>query len=328
MESGVVKSLISKVIFITGNQSQRSCLSPSGSYQAQIYDMRNKYILEYSLIIIVILLSITGFWNIYFGVDANPNLYHHLHVITNLIWLLLLLYQLNLIGKNKHLIHRKIGLAVLFVGPLLVATTSLLSIHSAHKGLISGRGDFLIVQNVMVTIELGLLIALAFIFKKQRRLHGAFLLSTAILFMGIALFFTLLSFVPQFKIEGPETFYRFGTAAATSRYVCIIVGLVFFLKAYKNGWPLLVAGSFFSLNELINNLLADHNQIQLLTETVGSLNQLLGFLISFFILFIVLLSTGIRKWNGPKVQFESIGFVESGQLADFTPLDRKKQSDV
>lgn len=270
--------------------------------------MRNNYTLEYSLIIIVILLSITGFWNIYFAVDANPNFYHHLHVITNLMWLLLLLYQLSLIGKNKYLMHRKIGLAVLVIGPLLVATTSLLSVHSAHKGLISGRGDFLIVQNVMVTIELGFLIALAFIFKKQRKLHAAFLLSTTILFMGIALFFTLLSFVPQFKIEGPETFYRFGTAAATSRYVCVFVGLIFFLRTYKNGWPLLLAGSFFSLNELINELLADNNQIQSLTETVGGLNQLFAFLSSFFILFIVLLSTVIRKTNLTKIQFESAGF--------------------
>lgn len=262
--------------------------------------MRNKYILEYSLIIIVILLSITGFWNIYFGIDSNPNLYHHLHVVTNLIWLVLLLYQLSLIGKNKYLIHRKVGTSIILIGPLLVATTALLSVHSAYKGLTSGQGDFLIVQNVMVTIEMGLLITLAFIFKRQRKLHGAFLLSTAVLFMGIALFFTLLSFIPQFKIEGPETFYRFETAAETLRYVCIIVGLVFFIKDFRNGWPLLLAGSFFSLNELIKQLLTEHNQIQSLTETVGSLNQFFAFLVSFFILFIILISTGIRKQNGTK----------------------------
>jgi hypothetical protein len=69
---------------------------------------------------------------------------------------------------------------------------------------------------------------------------------------------------------------------------------------------------------------SDHNQIQLLTETVGSLNQLFAFLSSFFILFIVLLSTGIRKTNETKAQFENIGFVDSGQLADFKTIDGKK----
>ncbi len=251
--------------------------------------------LEYLLIFIVILLTITGFWNIYFKVDSNPNLYHHLHVITNFIWLLLLLYQLSLIGNKKYLIHRKIGLSILFIGPLLFATIALMSVHSAYKGLTSGQGDFLIVQNVMVTIEMGFLIMLAFIFKKQRKLHGAFLLSTVILFMGIALFFTLISFVPQFKIEGPETFYRFETAGVTGRYVCLFTGLLFFLKDRRNGWPLLLAGSLHSLNELIKNLLTEHNQIQPLTETVGSLNQLMTFFGSFAVLLILLTLTGIAN---------------------------------
>ncbi len=254
-----------------------------------------KYRFEYVLIFIVILLTITGFWNIYFKVDSKPNLYHHLHVLTNFIWLLLLLYQLSLIENKKFVDHRKVGLSILFIGPLLFASVALLSVHSAHKGLTSGQGDFLIVQNVMVTIEMGFLIVLAFIFKKQRKLHGAFLLSTVILFMGIALLFTLISFVPKFKIEGPETFYRFETAGVAGRYVCLFAGLLFFLKDRRNGWPLFLAGSFHSLNELIKNLLNQHNLIQPLTETVGSLNPLLTFFGSFSVLLILLTLTGIAN---------------------------------
>jgi len=254
-----------------------------------------KYILEYVLIFIVILLTITGFWNIYFKVDSKPNLYHHLHVLTNFTWLLLLLYQLSLIGNKKHVVHRKVGLSILFIGPMLFASVALLSVHSAHKGLTSGQGDFLIVQNVMVTIETGVLILLAFILKKKRKLHGAFLMSTVILFMGIALFFTLISFVPPFKIEGPETFYRFETAGITGRYVCLLTGILFFLKDRRNGWPLLLAGSFHTLNEFIKKLLAEYNQIQPLTETVGSLNQLITFFGSFALLLILLSLTGIVK---------------------------------
>jgi hypothetical protein len=262
--------------------------------------MVKKYILEYSLVIIVILLSITGFWKIYFGDDANPNAYHHLHVITNLIWLFLLLYQLSLIGKNKYSDHRKIGLAVLFMGPMVVASTTLLSVHSAHKGLVSGEGDALIVQNVGVTLETALFIVLAFIFKKHRKLHASFLLSTTILFMGIALFFTLLSFVPQYKIEGPETFNRFAEAAIMGSVICLIVGVIFLIKAYKTGWPLLVAASLLILNGLLHQVLADNNLIQPLTETVGSMNKPLSFLVSFFILLIILLSTGIYKMKAVK----------------------------
>lgn len=259
-----------------------------------------KHTLEYSLVLIVILLSITGFWKIYFGDDANPNAYHHLHVIVIFIWLLLLLYQLSLIGKNRYSEHRKIGLAILFMGPLLVASTTLLSVHSAHKGLVSGEGDALLVQNVGVTLQTALFIALAFIFKRNKQLNASFLLSTAILFMGIALFFTLLSFVPQYKIEGPETFYRFGEAATMGSLICLLVGLVFLIQAYKTGWPLLVAASFFTLNGLLHQVLADNNLIQPLTETIGSLNEPLAFIVSFLTLLVILLSTGIYKIKGTK----------------------------
>jgi hypothetical protein len=283
-------------------------MNVGGNCKATLYSklkMNNskKYVFEYLLVFIVILLTVTGFWSVYFGDDAKPTPYQNLHVITNFIWLFLLLYQLSLIGKKQYLIHRKIGLSILFLGPFLFATVALLSVYSAHKAVVSGKGDILIVQNVMVTLELGFIILMAFILKKRRKLHGAFLLSTAVLFMGIALFFTLISFVPQFKIEGPETFYRFETAAATARYICLFIGLLFFLKDRKNGWPILLVSSFFTINNFINTLLIKRNLIQPLTEFVGSLNQLITFLGSFIILLILLTLTGIaNKKQVPKLR--------------------------
>jgi hypothetical protein len=258
-----------------------------------------RYSFEYLFLATVLLLSIAGFWSIYFADDSNPSAYQHLHVFTNFLWLFLLLWQLSLIGKGRFGEHRKVGLAVLVVGPLLFATTALLSVHSAHKGLVSGQGDFLIVQNVGVTLEFGLIVLLAFLLRERRKLHGAFLLSTAILFMGIALFFTLISFAPQFRIEGPETFYRFQTAAITGQSICVTVGFLFFLKDFRNGWPLLLAGLFFLLNELIRWLLTERNLIEPLTEFVGSLNQALTFVGAFALLFALLAATGIQKARHP-----------------------------
>jgi hypothetical protein len=254
-----------------------------------------KHLFEHLLIAATMLLSVLGFWNIYLGENAAPNPYHHLHVATDFVWLFLLLYQLSLVGNKRYGDHRRVGLAVLVVGPLLFATTALLSVHSAHKGLVSGQGDFLIVQNVMVTLQLGLLILLAFVLRKRRKLHGSFILSTAILFMGIALFFTLISFVPPFKIEGPETFYRFQTAALAGQATCLVVGFLFFVKDFRNGWPFLLAGSFFVLNEFIRSLLTKSKLIEPLTEFVGSMNQAFTFVGSFAVLLALLAATGIRS---------------------------------
>ena len=254
-----------------------------------------EYIFEYLLVLTVLLLSITGFWEIYFGDNANPTPYQNFHVVTIFIWQFLLLYQLSLISKKEYSIHRKIGLSILFIGPLLFATTALLSVHSAHKGIVSGKGDILIVQNVMGVFELGLIILIAFILKNRRKLHGAFLLSTLLLFMGISLFFTLLSFVPQFEIKGPETFNRFGTAGATAQLTSLFIGLLFFLKNWRYGWPYLLAGSTFVFNQFINTLLVKQNLIQPLTKFVGSLNQLNTFFVSFIVFLILLTLTGIAN---------------------------------
>lgn len=252
-----------------------------------------QHVFEYALVAAVMLVSVLGFWDIYFGARADPRPHHHLHVVTSFIWLALLVLQLSLIGRSRYGMHRKVGLTVLFVAPLLVATTAMLSVHSAHKGLISGQGDFLIVQNVGVTLELALLILLAFMLRKRRKLHGSLLLSTTILFLGIALFFALISFVPQFKIEGPETFYRFQTAAITGQAICLAVGLVFLVKDFRNGWPFLLAGLFFLLNEVIRSLLNQYDLIDPLTEVVGSLSQSLTFLVSFAVFLSLLAATGL-----------------------------------
>lgn len=252
-----------------------------------------KRIPEFFFLVAVILLSITGFWNIYFGVGAKPTWYHHLHAITVLTWLILLLIQLSLIDRKKFLSHRNLGLSVLIIGPLVVATVALLSVHSANRAVVSGQEDILIVANVMTTLELAFVISMAFILKERRKLHGAFLMSSALLFMGIALLFTLISFAPQFKIEGPETFYRFATAGATSRYSCAIVGLLFFLRDMRNGWPWLLIASFFFLNEFVNALVSTSNNIRPLTEFVGSLSEPLTFIGSFMVLFLLLISTGV-----------------------------------
>jgi hypothetical protein len=242
------------------------------------------YRFEFGLIAAAVLVSILGFWDIYVGPRADPQPHHHLHIVTAFVWMGLLAAQLRLLARNDYAAHRKLGLVVLLVAPLLVATTAMLSVHSAHKGVVSGEGDFLIVQNVMGTIELAALIVLAFVLKSRSAVHGALLLGTTILFIGIALFFALISFAPPFRIEGPETFYRFQTAAMTSQFVCLALGLVFFLRDRRNGWPFLAAGASLLLNEAIRAALTSLDLIDPLTAAVGSLSQPFTFVLTFALL--------------------------------------------
>jgi hypothetical protein len=231
---------------------------------------------------------VLGFWDIYVGPRADPQPHHHLHVATVFLWMGLLLVQLRHIDKGHRKTHRKLGLVVLAAAPLLVATTAMLSVHSAHRGIVSGEGDFLIVQNVMGTIWLALLILLAFVFKKRRKLHAAFLLSTLLLFMGIALFFALVSFAPPFRIEGPETFHRFQTAGMTGQAICLLAGILLFARDIRNGWPYLLAPLSFLANEAIRAHLTARALIDPLTELVGGMSQPLIFVGTFALMLAVL----------------------------------------
>ncbi|CAN5360684.1 hypothetical protein BH09BAC3_BH09BAC3_09990 [soil metagenome] len=243
---------------------------------------------EIAFLILVILISIAGFWELFMGANAKPIGLHYLHIITSLLWLFLILIQLINIQQKRFSFHRELGIAIFIMAPLIVATVALLSVHSANKAIITGKEDQLIVQNVMVTFELGLVILLAFVLRRNRNLHGAFLMSSALLFMIIALFFALLSFIPLFKIEGPETFYRFGTAAVTSGCIGAVIGIIFFFKSMRNGWPWLLVGSAFFLNGFINSLLHKSNGIQPLTEFVGTINKTEIFIMTFIGFFTLL----------------------------------------
>ena len=110
---------------------------------------------------------------------------------------------------------------------------------------------------------------------------------------------TSISFVPAFRIEGPETFHRFATAGATSQGICAAIGVLFVLEDWRNGWPILMAGSFFLVNEIINQILKAGSLLMPLTEIVGSLNPSMTFFVSFTGFLALLLATGILPKRGP-----------------------------
>ncbi len=232
--------------------------------------MKQKYTLEFVFLLAVIAVSLIGFSSLLVGHKTELTPYHLLHISTSLAWLLLLLIQLVLIRQNGFRRHRAIGKAIFVAGPLLVASLMLLSVHSAAKEAAAGLADDLLVQNAVTTLEVALLIFLAFMLRRNRDLHASFLMSTALVFMGIALFFTFISYVPRFKIEGPETFSRFAEAGQTISMILLLIGLLFFLKNWRTGWPWIIAAALFTLNGFLQQYLDSSGRTKSLTLLVAS----------------------------------------------------------
>jgi hypothetical protein len=250
--------------------------------------MKQRYTLEIGFLSFAIAVSLVGFSSLALGARRHLDAYHVLHIVTSLAWLVLLLSQLVLLRRLGFRRHRTIGLAIFVAGPVLVASLSLLTVHSAAKDAGVGRADMLVVQNVTFALEVALLILLAFMLRHRPKVHGALLLSTALMFLAIALFFTLVSYVPGYRAEGSLTAPRFAAAAQASALTCSVIGLVFFLKDWRNGWPWLLTATFFSLNGYLQMLVDQIDRTKPLTVLVASIGRVpavaLGLTISLAVL--------------------------------------------
>ncbi|MDX2059508.1 MAG: hypothetical protein SFV24_16980 [Gemmatimonadales bacterium] len=170
--------------------------------------------------------------------------------------------------------HRAVGASILAVAPVLIASVSLLTAHSAAREAAAGTVDDLVVQNVTFTVELALLLFLAVRLRGKRAVHGSLLLCTALMFLVIALFFPLISYVPGFRIEGPETFDRFAKSGQLSALVGSGIGLVFFLRNVGTGWPWLLTAAFLLLNGYLQVAVDRAGRTLWLTLAVGAVGEL------------------------------------------------------
>jgi hypothetical protein len=245
--------------------------------------MRQKYALEIAFVVLALALSLAGFSSLFTRDQAWPDAYQSLHIVTSLAWLLLLLGQLLLVRQRNFGRHRAIGTSIFVAGPIVVASVSLLTVHSAAKDAIAGRADTLVVQNVAFALEVALLIFLAFLLRHNRRVHGSLLLSTVLMFMVIALFFTLISYVPGYRAEGPDTPPRFAEAGQMSALIGALVGLLFFLRSWRTGWPWLLTSVFFLVDGYVQFLVAEADRTTALTALVASVGRAPAFLLGLTI---------------------------------------------
>lgn len=235
--------------------------------------MRQQHTLDIAFLVLVIVVSLVGFSSLLRGGETSLTGYHVLHIVTSLVWLTLLLVQVVFIRQRRFDRHRWVGASILGVGPILIASLMLLTVHSAGREAAAGTADDLVVQNVMFTLQVALLLFLAFALRRNRKLHGELLMSTALMFLAIALFFTLISYVPGFRIEGPETFDRFAKAGQTSALIGAIVGVLFSLRGWRSGWPWLLVAVFFLGNGSLQFAVAQRGRTQAWTNAVGALGE-------------------------------------------------------
>jgi hypothetical protein len=70
---------------------------------------------------LLFIIAVLGFWNSYFSrLTGDHHLAHHLHGISGILWLLILIVQPWLIKQGKRAPHRLLGRSTLFLVPVFV----------------------------------------------------------------------------------------------------------------------------------------------------------------------------------------------------------------
>lgn len=239
--------------------------------------MRQRYTIEIVFLLLVIAVSLVGFSSLVSGERVALTGYHVMHIVASLAWLSLLLAQLVLIRQRRFDRHRILGQSIMIVGPILVASVALLTAHSAGREAAAGTVDDLVVQNVAFTLQVALLVWLAFVLRRNRNVHGALLMSSALMFLVIAMFFMFISYVPGYRIEGPETFDRFAKSGQMAALIGAVIGLLFFLRNVRTGWPWILVSVFLMLDGYLQMVVAQRGQTMAMTKLVGSIGELPAF---------------------------------------------------
>lgn len=125
-----------------------------------------------------------GFWFPYFANLPAADRYTHLHVVTILPWMLLLIAQPLLIRFRRPVWHRAwVGPAAFVVAPLVVVTMILLAHQRINLPGALSRPDAVALLFIQLTSAamFGACVTLALAFRTQPAWHARWMLSTALL---------------------------------------------------------------------------------------------------------------------------------------------------
>jgi|GEM_PF-217418 len=194
----------------------------------------------------LLVITLMAFWDSYFGILREASLAHHMHGITATVWIVLMAAQSFFIHLENRSLHRKLGLLLFVVVPLMTAAFSMVIQLGIQKTLVQHPfynlfGEALLTIDVLLLLTVPLQIYLALKFRRRVRLHSALMLGTVIGLMPPITSRLLSGYVPGLIINGPDSLYLFRYALFWGHVISLVLALVLYFRYKKEGWPWLLA---------------------------------------------------------------------------------------
>lgn len=198
----------------------------------------------------VLLVIMTGFWASYFNRAGAVPLAFHVHAVSSMTWLVLLIAQHLTIQRRANALHRQMGRASFALFPFLIfGFVMIINLTAANYA--AGIGAVTAQLGPAFGIGMGIAIAayltLFYLALKHRRnvkLHAGYMLATPLILFESPFSRVMGDFLPWMNVIGSPFPHAILDTIAISDIMASLFALALWAGNRKHGAPWLVAAGF------------------------------------------------------------------------------------
>lgn len=204
-------------------------------------------------VLLVIVVTVLGFWPRYFSSINTASFAFHIHGITATAWILLVGFQSWTIHHGKRKWHRKVGKMSFALFPFLAAGFVMI-INVSAEGYMDV--DNIYYHNLGPSFAWGLGVAFfaylwfflqALRHRRDVNLHASYMISTLFLIWEAPVSRIILGFVPAMSVGGPDDFYKISYAIIIGIAMAMLFAIYLYLRDPANRKPFLVTAGFMAV---------------------------------------------------------------------------------
>lgn len=205
----------------------------------------------------VLVVIMLGFWASYWSLVGSVRNAFHVHAISAMAWLSLLIVQNLSIQRRRNALHKQMGMASLALFPFLILGLVMImdvsgqryaaqeSASMMHNGPSFGIGTGIAIAAYLTLFYQAL--------KNRRRvkLHAGYMLATPLILFESPFSRVMASYLPWMNFIGSEEVHTVQDMIAISDGMVAIFALALYLRDRRNGAPWLVAAGFCVLQAVV-----------------------------------------------------------------------------
>lgn len=199
----------------------------------------------------VLLVIMAGFWASYFSAAGPIPLAFHVHAISAMTWLALLIAQHLTIHRRAAPLHRQMGRASFVLFPFLILGFVMILNGAAARYITPDGGPFIQLLGPSFGIGMAIaiaayltLFALALKHRYNLKLHAGYMLATPLILFESPFSRIIGEYLPWMNVIGSEGPRQVLDTIVIAQAIALAFGLVVWSRNRKHGTPWLVAMGF------------------------------------------------------------------------------------